>query len=375
MSKHRPHRLIGLSSIAALFILVPVVLPSAGASHNPPPPPEEEAAAEECTTKFQFDPTNFGPLSHQITNPWLPLTPGVQLVLEGEADRGSGIRNHRVIFTATSLTKVIGGVRVQVMWDLDISEDRLSEAELAFFAQDLNGGQASDPPPVGNVWSLGEYPEEYEEEIFQGAPSTWIHGIGDAEGGVHMKAVPVVSDEDYSQGIVPSIEFLDCAKVVSMDDAVCVPVGCHEPVLTTWEGGPGVDPADEDGVQTKHHAQGIGIVHINFINDPEGEVLDLVQRNLLTPSQLALVNREALRLEKRAYRVSGIYAQTQPMDPPRITPTVALRRFKASQDSTGAKRHARRGVLRGGKAKWCTKVIGQRLCKRWATTGTVLPGY
>ncbi len=56
------------------------------------------------------------------------------------------------MFTVTDLTKVVNGVRAVVVWDRDYASGELQETELAFFAQDNDG----------NVWHLGEYPEEYE---------------------------------------------------------------------------------------------------------------------------------------------------------------------------------------------------------------------
>ena len=62
---------------------------------------------------------------------------------------GSGRRNaHEVVFTVTELTKVINGVRTQVLWDRDFEEGALLEEELAFWAQD----------DFGNVWLLGSTP-------------------------------------------------------------------------------------------------------------------------------------------------------------------------------------------------------------------------
>jgi hypothetical protein len=363
MSNQRSQRFIRFSLLAAFLVLLPIVGAPAEASHDPPPPEEPAAEEEETCPRFkEFDPANF-PSTPNIDNIWFPLIPGTQLVLEGEADRGSGIQDHRVIFSVTGLTKMIAGVATRVMWDLDISQGRLSEAELAFFAQETDG----------TVWSLGEYPEEYEEEIFVTAESTWIHGASDAEGGIHMQGQPEVSDVEYLQGEVPSIEFLDCAKVVSMSESVCVPVGCISPALLTHEGGPGVDPAAEDGVQTKYHAQGVGIVKVGFINDPEGEILELVQRNQFSPEALALVNREALRLEKRAYRTGfGSYSESQPITPPRDAPTT-LRRFRGAEAQPRVARPRDGDALKGGKARWCVRALGRRLCKRWATTGSVLP--
>ena len=95
--------------------------------------------------RAQFDdPTN-------IDNEWLPLKPGTQFVYEGSAIvEGEGRQSRRVVTTVTDLTKVIAGVRALVIWERDYTAGKLNEPELAFFAQDN----------AGNVWLLGEYPEE-----------------------------------------------------------------------------------------------------------------------------------------------------------------------------------------------------------------------
>jgi hypothetical protein len=360
MSNQRARRFLGLS-LTAFLLLLPLIVPTAGAQTE-----EEEAEEPSCEPVKEFNAADF-PSSANIDHPWLPLIPGNQLVLQGVADRGGGLLPHRVVFTATGLTKVIAGVPTRVMWDLDINEGRLDEAELAFFAQDLEG----------NVWNIGEYPEEYEEETFIGAPSTWIHGAYAAEGGVHMLAAPTVSDVEYLQGSVEEIEFLDCARVVSMAERSCVPVRCYEPVLLTHERSP-LDP--EGGIQTKFHSQGVGIVQVGAIDDPEGETLVLVEHRKLSPEALDLANREALRLEKRAYRVSPAYWGSQRIVPPRGPETFRSSRgaqyLRASRWPEARPAPAARwrdDPLKGGKARWCVRALGRRLCKRWANTGSVLP--
>src|SRR5512132_2007598 len=86
----------------------------------------------------------------EIDNKWFPLIPGTQFTLDGQSDRGFGLRPHRVLFTVTDVTKVVNGVRTVLVWDRDIhgQDGQLVEEEIAFFAQDDRG----------NVWSFGEYP-------------------------------------------------------------------------------------------------------------------------------------------------------------------------------------------------------------------------
>jgi hypothetical protein len=98
-----------------------------------------------------FDPANFGD-SSTVDNNWFPLVPGAHSVFEGSAiDDGQRI-SRRVITTVTDLTKHINGVDSRVVWERDYSDGQEVEAELVFFAQDKDG----------NVWHMGEYPEEYE---------------------------------------------------------------------------------------------------------------------------------------------------------------------------------------------------------------------
>jgi hypothetical protein len=275
-------------------------------------PVQAQGTDPPCPRLVDYDPAAFTQ-STTIDNEFLPLVPGTQMVLEGRASRTGEPLPHRVTFTATDLVKVIDGVRTRVMWDVDEQDGELAEAELAFFAQDDGG----------NVWNLGEYPEEYEDGFFIGAPSTWIHGVGDAEGGIHMLDVPSLEDY-YLQGSVPSIQFLDCAEVFAEHQQVCVPTptDCYEDVLVTHETSP-LDP--QGGIQTKAHAPGVGIVEVGAIDDPEGETLVLVERNVLDDAGLDAAREAALTLDVRAYRTaSAVYGGTPPLGQPRQPPVVPL---------------------------------------------------
>jgi hypothetical protein len=292
------------------LVVVLAVVAAVGARHGPdsvalaqatgPPPP--------CPRALQFEPKEF-PRRAVIDNKWLPLHTGTQLTLEGRANRGGGPLPHTVTFTVTDLTKVIDGVRTRVVWDVDVNEGELAEAELAFFAQDRDG----------NVWNLGEYPEEFDGGSFLGAPNTWIAGMDEAEAGLHMLDFPFTGDT-WLQGFAPAIDFLDCAEVVSKRESVCVPVGCFDRVLLTHETSP-LDP--DGGVQLKYHAPGVGIVQVGALDDPEGETLVLARVTQLGAEALEAARNQALTLDSRGYFVSAVYAQTAPMElPPGVSPPV-----------------------------------------------------
>jgi hypothetical protein len=264
------------------------------------PDPVEAAG---CTRLVDFETAEWRGRPQRVTHPLLPLIPGTQRVFEGRSNVTGAPLPHRVTFTVTRLTKVVDGVRTRVVWDVDEADGEVTEAELAVFAQDR----------AGNVWNLGEYPEEYDGDTFTGAPNTWFAGVGSAEPGIHMPAVPEVGLPEYLQGWVREVEFLDCATIFETGATIEVPAGSFSDVLITHERSP-LDP--EGGVQVKYHAPGVGIVNIAAIDDPEGETLELVEFNTLSDEQLQEANREAHILDQRGLQCSAVYAQTTPVEGP-----------------------------------------------------------
>jgi hypothetical protein len=257
----------------------------------------DPTATPTCARPLKFERRDF-PRRPVIDNQWLPMIPGTQLTLEGRANRGGGPLPHTVTFTVTDLTKVINGVRTRVVWDVDVNEGELAETELAFFAQDDRG----------NVWNLGEYPEEFEDGRFIGAPSTWLAGVAGAEAGIHMVQQPRAG-QSWLQGLSLDIDFLDCARVFTIRHQVCVPIKCFSPYLRTHERSP-LDP--EGGIQTKDHARGVGIVQVGALNDPEGETLVLTGVARLGPEALAVAREQAMKLDARGYAVSEVYGHSPP---------------------------------------------------------------
>jgi hypothetical protein len=260
-------------------------------------PPVDPAIAE-CGYSYVFKRGNFAPNSHVISNRFLPLVPGEQFIFQGVANRGGGLLEHRVIFTVTGLTKTINGVRCAVMWDRDYNANELKESELAFFAQDKSG----------NVINMGEYPEEYENGVFIGAPSTWITGLGTAQAGINVPGETQLGFT-FLQGWVPDISFLDCGQVYTTGSSTCVPFNCYENVLVVDEWSP-----IETGHQRKYYAPGVGSVRVGAVDDPEGETLGLVNLVQLEPRNLEEANLEALKLEARAYTENSYYAHTPRME-------------------------------------------------------------
>jgi hypothetical protein len=265
-----------------------------GSKHTQTPPLTGSA---EDFERAQFDdPTH-------IHNKWLPLKPGTQLVYEGSAivDEG-GRQPRRVVTTVTDLSKVLDGVRTLVISEKDYTAGQLSEPELAFFAQDN----------AGNVWLVGEYPEEYENGKFDKAPA-WISGQKGARAGIAMLAEPREGTPAYAQGYAPPpVDFTDRARVYKTDQQTRVPVGSYKNVLVTEEFNP-----DEPGAfQLKFYAPGVGNVRVGWRGEKEEEkeTLELVDYQHLNQEALAKIRRDALEMDKRAYERSEAYRETPPAE-------------------------------------------------------------
>jgi len=249
-------------------------------------------------SEIDFDPWEF-PASPKIDNKWFPLKPGMQYTTDGTVTSAEGTSAHKVVHTITGLTKVIDGVNTLVMWDRDYSDGELAESELAFFAQSKDG----------DVWLFGEYPEEYENGKFVGAPSTFISGIAKAQAGIAMQGHPRTGTPAYVQAYAPKVDFLDCGDVIETNRHVCVPTGCYDDVLVIDEFNP-LEPPDA-GHQRKFYSAGTGLVRVTADGGDQQETMDLVKIRKLSDAQLRKVNEQALELDNRAYEVStDVYAKT-----------------------------------------------------------------
>jgi hypothetical protein len=234
----------------------------------------------------------------RVSNQMFPLVVGTQFVYQGSIVEGGESKPHSVVFTVTDLSKMVDHVRTVVALDQDFLEGRLQEQELAFFAQD----------DQGNVWNFGEYPEEYENGKFTGAPSTWIRGTDGAYGGIHMMHLPKVGAQ-YREGLVPAIQFDDVSRVTSTAQSTCVKAGCYQQVLVVDETSPN---APDSGHQIKYYAAGTGLVRVGARGGDSQEFLTLTAVRHLGAAALSGARTEALAMDKRAYRVTKVYRVTGP---------------------------------------------------------------
>ena len=256
----------------------------------------------EATAEFKdFDPGNFNK-STDINNKWMPMQPGTMWAYEGTAvDEDGNNFARRIEFTVTDLTKEINSVRTVVAWIVDYNNDDVIEKEIAFYAQDNDG----------NVWYLGEHPEEFKDGKFIDAP-TWIAGVEEARAGIKMMAEPKVGTAKYFQGWGPAVEWSDYGDIQKMGQETCVPVDCYKDAMMIAESSLG----EVGAAQFKYYVSGVGEVRVNWGGqDVTQEALTLVEHTQLSSEALAEIRIQALALEKHAYEVSAdVYGKTSPME-------------------------------------------------------------
>ncbi|VAX00548.1 hypothetical protein MNBD_GAMMA22-2979 [hydrothermal vent metagenome] len=244
-----------------------------------------------------FKHSNFDENSINIDNKWWPLSPGKQLIYDGETVEDGKSIPHKIIFTVTDLTKVINGVNTVVVWDRDFSKGKLEESELAFFAQDKNG----------NVWHLGQYREIYENEGLEllGGRAWLANHLQGAKAGIMMHASPKLSKQSYSQGYAPPpFNWTDRARVIKTGQKTTVKAGSYKDVLVVEE----YNEEEPNALQLKYYAKGVGNVRVGWSGDDHSkETLELSKVVYLKNKDLAYVRKEAMKLEERNY----IYGHTQ----------------------------------------------------------------
>jgi hypothetical protein len=255
--------------------------------------------AQRPTDARHYDHVLFG-AGEAVTNEWYPLRPGTRLFYRGSSMEDGDRLHHTVDIVVTDLVKVVDGVTNRVVWERDYTEGELVEAELALFATDRHG----------NVWHMGEYPEEYEEGELVGTP-VWVHGFAGACAGITIPGEPQAGTPDYAQGYAPPpIEWVDRGRVYRTADRTCVPAGCYDGVTVIEEFEHGIP----DAFQDKHYAPGVGVVRVGWRGDADEskEVLELVRFTRLAPARMAALRAEALELEESAYTTSkDVWGRTE----------------------------------------------------------------
>ena len=118
-----------------------------------------------------------GGFSANVTNPWLPLTPGTTFTYNGVKD---GKRSHELL-TPTSRVKVIAGASCRAVDDRLFLAGHLEERTTDWYSQDA----------AGNVWYFGEQTAELDAKgKITSTEGTWQAGVDGAKPGIFMPARP-----------------------------------------------------------------------------------------------------------------------------------------------------------------------------------------
>ena len=233
------------------------------------------------------------PAGSAAANSWFPLEPGYQSVRLGSLNRGHTELEHRRVFTVTSVTKVIDGVRARLVIDQDFDGGEIAETALDYLALDADG----------NVVYLGSYTEAYEAGQFVNAADAWLAGVNGTRGTL-LPGDPQSASGPFTQVDVPGQE-TSTAEFVKITQSVCVPFDCYNDVLVIREGS-----------EFKYYARGVGGIKTEP-NDSGGEqeIEELINLTQLSSASLAEISAEALRLDEHA-RVTAerVFGDSQPAE-------------------------------------------------------------
>jgi hypothetical protein len=290
----RPRSLIPAGALGAVCGL----LLGCGGSASAPSAPQTPQVSKAAQSAQASQSAGNGQFSQPVAvdNPMFPLAVGTQFNYQGKIVQDGESKPHTVTFTVTDVSKVVDGVQTVVAWDRDFLEGKLQEQELAFFAQD----------DQGNVWNFGEYPEEYENGKFTGAPSTWIRGVDGAYGGIHMLSQPRTGMK-YREGLVPAIEFDDVSVVARTGQRTCLAGTCYKQVLVVDETSPN-DPTS--GHQIKYYSPPTGLIQVAARGGDSREFLTLTSVRHLGQAEMVKIRTAVLAMDQRAYKIK-VYRTTQ----------------------------------------------------------------
>jgi hypothetical protein len=239
----------------------------------------------------EFDPANFESRGSDV-NPFVPMTPGVQIIRRGFVYIGGRKVPHLTVTTITDVAKKIDGVHATLVLDQDIDDGQVSEQAVDYLAEDVGG----------NVWYLGSYTEAYSGGQFLNAQDAWLAGVGGANAGLWFPGDPEPGSEPFSQVQVPGGE-QSAAQVVKAGQRTCVPFDCFKGVIVVLEG----------GAENKYWAPGVGQILTEPLSGAAQETEELINVKELSSSALAELRAEVLDLDAHAAQtVPSVFGSSNP---------------------------------------------------------------
>ncbi len=244
----------------------------------------ESAAVDEECVQAEIDPANFVDPTLD-TNPYHPLTPGMQWVRGGTTEVGSRTVPHEVITTMTDVIREIEGVPTIAMLDESTDSGEVAQVGMDYMALDGDG----------NVWIFGGYTEEFEGGEFTNAESAWL---GVADGSFVGILAPAEVTMDTTRWCIAGDpdEDVSVGEPVEVGARECVSFGCYDDVRIVQEGEVGA-PDNEN----KYYAPGVGVINnIPLDASLHQDRFELLNLTELTPEGLAEASQTVLDLEAHA---------------------------------------------------------------------------
>jgi hypothetical protein len=161
-----------------------------------------------------IDPANF---VAGVTNKYFPLTPGKVYTYEGNNGTVQGT------VTVTNEHKTILGVQTMVVKDTVLTNGKLQEDTIDWYAQDKEG----------NVWYFGEDTKEYHNGKVVSTEGTWQAGVNGAKPGIIMQANPQIDGPIFQEYYQNHAE--DQFQVLSTNESLTLPIGKYEGCIKTKE--------------------------------------------------------------------------------------------------------------------------------------------
>jgi hypothetical protein len=190
------------------------------------------------SSTYEVDPANF---AHPVENPYFPLKPGTTLGYKG-SDEG---RQAFEVYSITSRTKTILGVKTRVITDRFYEDGKLHESTEDWYV----------PDSKGTVWYFGEATMTIGSNGKpNGTSGSWEAGVDGAKAGIFMPAEPKVG-QAFRQELYKG-EAEDKFRILSLRAPVKVPyVSTRRAMLTTE-----FTRLEPGAISHKYYVRGVGEV-------------------------------------------------------------------------------------------------------------------
>jgi hypothetical protein len=283
------------SMVATATPAASIASPTAAVSPTPAPtePPVTPAPSRVLDPDFDgikvvFDPADF---VHPTldTNPFHPLTPGLQWVRGGTTEVGSRAVPFEVISTMTDVIRVIDGVPTIAMLDVSTDAGEIAQIGVDYFALDRDG----------NVWIMGGYSEDYEGGEYTNIDVAFLGNGDGAEVGILSPRNVDMATPRWFIGNAPE-EDPTIGLPVEIGISACVTFGCFDGVRVVQEGA-----VDDPENENKYYAPGVGVINnIPLDASLHQDTFQMTNFVELSPEGLAEASQTVLDLEAHAAKVA-----------------------------------------------------------------------